>query len=162
MPKEPYLKWLHEVELSDIETVGGKNASLGEMIQNLGKLGVEVPGGYVVTVAAYKAFIEHNVLDQKIRDIVAGLDVDDIENIRRTGLAVRTLVKNGKFPEEVWKGIMQRYDEMSQQYEQEATDVAVRSSTTADDLPDASFAGPQETFLTIRGHQDLISDVRHY
>jgi len=161
MSKEPYLKWLHEVELSDIETVGGKNASLGEMIQNLGKLGVDVPGGYVVTVAAYKAFIEHNVLDQKIRDIVAGLDVDDIENIRRTGLAVRTLVKNGKFPEEVWKGIMQRYDEMSQKYGQEATDVAVRSSATAEDLPDASFAGQQETFLNIRGHQDLISAVRN-
>ncbi|MFZ1330610.1 MAG: phosphoenolpyruvate synthase [Flavobacteriales bacterium] len=161
MSKEPYLKWLHEVELSDIETVGGKNASLGEMIQNLGPLGVEVPGGYVVTVAAYKAFIEHNVLDQKIRDIVAGLDVDDVENIRRTGLAVRTLVKNGKFPEEVWKGIMQRYDEMSQKYGQEATDVAVRSSATAEDLPDASFAGQQETFLNIRGHQDLISAVRN-
>ena len=116
MTKAPYLKWLHEVQLSDIPTVGGKNASLGEMIQNLGKLGVQVPGGFVVTVASYEAFIAHNVLDQKIRDIVAKLDVDDVENIRRTGLAVRTLVKNGKFPEEVWKGILQRYDEMSQQY----------------------------------------------
>ncbi len=161
MSKAPYLKWLHEVELSDIPTVGGKNASLGEMIQNLGKLGVKVPGGFVVTVASYEAFIAHNVLDQKIRDIVAGLDVDDVENIRRTGLAVRTLVKNGKFPEEIWKGILQRYDEMSQQYGQEATDVAVRSSATAEDLPDASFAGQQETFLNIRGHQDLISAVRN-
>ena len=86
MSSAPYLKWLHEVELSDIPTVGGKNASLGEMIQNLGKLGVQVPGGFVVTVASYEAFIAHNVLDQKIRDIVAGLDVDDVENIRRTGL----------------------------------------------------------------------------
>ena len=160
-PKAPYLKWLHEVELSDIPTVGGKNASLGEMIQNLGKLGVKVPGGFVVTVASYEAFIEHNVLDQRIRDIVAKLDVDDVENIRRTGLAVRTLVKNGKFPEEIWKGILQRYDEMSLQYGQEATDVAVRSSATAEDLPDASFAGQQETFLNIRGHQDLISAVRN-
>jgi pyruvate,water dikinase len=157
----PYLKWLHEVELSDIETVGGKNASLGEMIRNLGQLGVQVPGGFVVTVASYQAFIEHNVLDQKIRDIVAGLDVDDVENIRRTGLAVRTLIKNGKFPEEIWKGILERYDEMSLQYGQEATDVAVRSSATAEDLPDASFAGQQETFLNIRGHQDLISAVRN-
>ena len=157
----PYLKWLHEVELSDIPTVGGKNASLGEMIQHLGKLGVEVPGGFVVTVAAYEAFIHHNVLDQKIRDIVAGLDVDDVENIRRTGLAVRTLVKNGKFPEEIWKGILERYEEMSRKYGQEATDVAVRSSATAEDLPDASFAGQQETFLNIRGPQDLISAVRN-
>ncbi|MBK9627176.1 MAG: phosphoenolpyruvate synthase [Flavobacteriales bacterium] len=161
MSHAPYLKWLHEVELSDIPTVGGKNASLGEMIQHLGKLGVTVPGGFVITVASYEAFIAHNVLDQKIRDIVAGLDVDDVENIRRTGLAARTLIKNGKFPEEIWKGILQRYDEMSQQYGQEATDVAVRSSATAEDLPDASFAGQQETFLNIRGHQDLISAVRN-
>ncbi|MBK9419919.1 MAG: phosphoenolpyruvate synthase [Flavobacteriales bacterium] len=161
MAQAPYLKWLHEVELSDIPTVGGKNASLGEMIQNLGKLGVQVPGGFVVTVASYEAFIAHNVLDQKIRDIVSGLDVDDVENIRRTGLAVRTLIKNGKFPEEIWKGIMARYDEMSQKYGQEATDVAVRSSATAEDLPDASFAGQQETFLNIRGHQDLIAAVRN-
>ena len=156
-----HLKWLHEVQLSDIETVGGKNASLGEMIQHLAPLGVTVPGGFVVTVASYHAFIAHNELDQKIRDIVAGLDVDDVENIRRTGLAVRTLIKNGKFPEEIWKGILQRYDEMSRQYGQEATDVAVRSSATAEDLPDASFAGQQETFLNIRGHQDLISAVRN-
>lgn len=161
MSKPVYLKWLHEVELSDIDTVGGKNASLGEMIQNLEPLGISVPGGFVVTVASYEAFIEHNVLDQKIRDIVAGLDVDDIENIRRTGLAVRTLIKNGKFPEEIWKGIMARYDEMSLKYGQEATDVAVRSSATAEDLPDASFAGQQETYLNIRGHQELISAVRN-
>ena len=109
MSNPPYLKWLHEVELSDIPSVGGKNASLGEMIQNLGKLGVNVPGGFVVTVASYEAFIAHNVLDQKIRDIVAKLDVEDVENIRRSGLAVRTLIKNGKFPEEIWKGMMSRY-----------------------------------------------------
>ncbi|HRO40912.1 MAG TPA: phosphoenolpyruvate synthase [Flavobacteriales bacterium] len=161
MSQAPFLKWLHEVELSDIPTVGGKNASLGEMIQNLGKLGVSVPGGFVVTVASYEAFIQHNDLGQKIRDIVAGLDANDVENIRRTGLAVRTLIKNGKFPEEIWKGIMARYDELSQQHGQEATDVAVRSSATAEDLPDASFAGQQETYLNIRGHQDLISAVRN-
>ncbi len=161
MTSLPYLKWLHEVELSDIATVGGKNASLGEMIQHLAALGVSVPGGFVVTVASYHAFIEANELDQKIRDIVAGLDVDDVENIRRTGLAVRTLIKNGKFPEPIWKGILERYAEMSQKYGQEQTDVAVRSSATAEDLPDASFAGQQETFLNIRGPQDLISAVRN-
>src|SRR5436190_3263341 len=161
MSNAPYLKWLHEVQLSDIPTVGGKNASLGEMIQNLGKLGVKVPGGFVVTVASYEAFIAHNELDQKIRDIVAKLDVDDVENIRRTGLAVRTLVKNGKFPEEIWKGILARYEELSQPHGQDQTDVAVRSSATAEDLPDASFAGQQETFLNVRGPQDLISAVRN-
>lgn len=161
MTATPYLKWLHEVELGDLPTVGGKNASLGEMIQNLGQLGVKVPGGFVVTVASYEAFIEHNKLDQEIRDIVAKLDPDDVENIRRTGLAVRSLIKNGKFPEAIWKGIMARYDEMSREHGQEATDVAVRSSATAEDLPDASFAGQQETYLNIRGHQDLIAAVRN-
>ncbi|MBL8009945.1 MAG: phosphoenolpyruvate synthase [Flavobacteriales bacterium] len=161
MSTTAYLKWLHEVELKDLPTVGGKNASLGEMIQHLGKLGVNVPGGFVVTVASYEAFIAHNELDQKIRDIVAGLDADDVENIRRTGLAVRTLIKNGKFPEPIWKGIMALYDELSAKYGQEATDVAVRSSATAEDLPDASFAGQQETFLNVRGHQDLIAAVRN-
>ncbi|MCB0792819.1 MAG: phosphoenolpyruvate synthase [Flavobacteriales bacterium] len=161
MSTPSYLKWLDEVELSDIDTVGGKNASLGEMIRNLKNLGVHVPGGFVVTVASYHAFIAHNDLDQKIRDIVAKLDVDDVENVRRTGLAVRTLIKNGKFPEAIWKGILERYDEMSKQYGQEHTDVAVRSSATAEDLPDASFAGQQETYLNIRGPQDLISAVRN-
>jgi pyruvate, water dikinase len=157
----PYLKWLHEVELSDLPTVGGKNASLGEMIQHLHGLGVKVPGGFVVTVAAYEAFIEHNILDQKIRDIVAKLDVDDVENIRRTGLQVRSLVKNGKFPPGIEKEIVARYLEMSREYGQDATDVAVRSSATAEDLPDASFAGQQETYLNVRGPEDLLVAVRN-
>ncbi len=161
MVGQPYLKWLHEVRLTDIATVGGKNASLGEMIQNLAPLGVSVPGGFVVTVASYEAFIAHNVLDQKIRDIVARLDVDDIENVRRTGLQVRTLVKNGKFPPEIEKDIIARYLEMSRQYGQDATDVAVRSSATAEDLPDASFAGQQETYLNVRGPEDLMVAVRN-
>ncbi|MDQ3101307.1 MAG: phosphoenolpyruvate synthase [Bacteroidota bacterium] len=161
MNGQPYLKWLHEVQLSDIPTVGGKNASLGEMLQHLSQLGVSVPGGFVVTVASYEAFIAHNVLDQKIRDIVAKLDVDDIENVRRTGLQVRTLVKNGKFPPEIEKDIIARYLEMSLQYGQDATDVAVRSSATAEDLPDASFAGQQETYLNVRGSEDLMVAVRN-
>jgi pyruvate,water dikinase len=161
MNGKPYLKWLHEVQLSDLPTVGGKNASLGEMIQHLGALGVSVPGGFVVTVASYEAFIAHNVLDQKIRDIVAKLDVDDVENIRRTGLQVRTLVKNGKFPQDIEQEIVARYLEMSRKYGQEATDVAVRSSATAEDLPDASFAGQQETYLNVRGPEDLLVAVRN-
>lgn len=156
-----YIKWLDEVKLTDIDTVGGKNASLGEMIQNLGELDIKVPGGFVVTVAAYEAFIEYNELDQKIKDIVAKLDADDVENIRRTGLDVRNLIKNGKFPEPIWKGILQSYEELSNKYDQEITDVAVRSSATAEDLPDASFAGQQETYLNVRGPQDLIRAVRN-
>lgn len=147
--------------MSDLPTVGGKNASLGEMIQNLGQLGVKVPGGFVVTVASYEAFIAHNELDQKIRDLVDKLNADDVENIRRTGLAVRSLIKNGKFPEAISRDIVARYLEMSQQYGQEATDVAVRSSATAEDLPDASFAGQQETYLNVRGSEELLVAVRN-
>jgi pyruvate,water dikinase len=161
MANQPYLKWLHEVALSDIDTVGGKNASLGEMIQNLKALGIRVPGGFVVTVASYEAFIEHNALDQRIKDIVGFLDHDDVESIRRTGLEVRQLVKNGTFPPEIEQAIVKRYYEMSADYGQEITDVAVRSSATAEDLPDASFAGQQETYLNIRGPQDLLVAVRN-
>ena len=161
MSQQPYLIGLHEVALSDIDTVGGKNASLGEMIQNLTELGIKVPGGFIVTVASYEAFIAHNVLDQKIRDIVGFLDDDDVENIRRTGLQVRQLIKNGTFPKDIEDSIVQRYFEMSKQYGQDMTDVAVRSSATAEDLPDASFAGQQETYLNIRGPQDLLVAVRN-
>ncbi|MCC6938326.1 MAG: phosphoenolpyruvate synthase [Flavobacteriales bacterium] len=161
MSTAPYLKWLHEVELSDIPTVGGKNASLGEMIQHLSKLGVTVPGGFVVTVASYEAFITFNELDQKIRDLVGGMDPEDVESIRRAGLAVRALVKNGKFPEAISNDIVDRYLEMSKQYGQDATDVAVRSSATAEDLPDASFAGQQETYLNVRGPEELLVAVRN-
>lgn len=155
------MKWLHEVALSDIDSVGGKNASLGEMIQNLTSLGIQVPGGFIVTVASYEAFIAHNELDQKIKDIVGQLDDDDVESIRRTGLQVRQLVKNGVFPKDIEEAIVKRYREMSQEYGQEMTDVAVRSSATAEDLPDASFAGQQETYLNIRGPQDLLVAVRN-
>jgi len=161
MSQNPYLIGLHEVALSDIDTVGGKNASLGEMIQNLTQLGIKVPGGFVVTVASYEAFIAHNVLDQKIKDIVNFLDDDDVESIRRTGLQVRQLIKNGTFPKDIEDSITQRYFEMSKQYGQDMTDVAVRSSATAEDLPDASFAGQQETYLNIRGPQDLLVAVRN-
>ncbi len=159
--EEPYLKWLHQVRSTDLATVGGKNASLGEMIQKLAPLGINVPGGFVVTVAAYEAFIAHNDLDQKIKDIVVKLDPDDVENIRRTGLQVRSMIKNGKFPRSIQQEIVQRYQEMSQWYKQDATDVAVRSSATAEDLPDASFAGQQETYLNVRGPEDLLVAVRN-
>jgi pyruvate,water dikinase len=161
MTDTAYLKWLHEVELSDIPTVGGKNASLGEMIQNLGKLGVKVPGGFVVTVASYEAFIEFNGLDARIRELIDKMDPEDVESIRRAGLAVRALVKNGKFPEAISNDIVARYLEMSKQYGQDATDVAVRSSATAEDLPDASFAGQQETYLNVRGPEELLVAVRN-
>ena len=160
MNESLYLANLHEVGLHDLELVGGKNASLGEMIQNLTKLGINIPGGYVITVHAYRKFLEHNQLEQLIKDSITKIDFDNIESLRRGGLEVRTLIRNSKFPQDLSKEIIDKYHELSQHYNQEGTDVAVRSSATAEDLPDASFAGQQETYLNVRGPASLVNAVR--
>ncbi len=161
MNKTDFLANLHEAGLKDIEMVGGKNASLGEMLQNLSKLGIQIPGGFIITVAAYQTFIRENQLDETIRSIINGINFDDIESLRRGGLHIRQLIKNSKFPQELSKLIIAKYYELSKLYDQEETDVAVRSSATAEDLPDASFAGQQETYLNVRGPASLINAVRN-
>ena len=161
MKKDALLLNLNEVGLQDIEIVGGKNASLGEMIQNLSPLGINIPDGFIVTVAAYRSFIDHNNLQEEIKFIVNKIDYDDIESLRRGGLQVRTLVQNSRFPKELSEAIIDKYYELSARYGQDQTDVAVRSSATAEDLPDASFAGQQETYLNVRGPASLISSVRN-
>ncbi|MBL7744519.1 MAG: phosphoenolpyruvate synthase [Chitinophagaceae bacterium] len=161
MSTKTFLLNLDEVGLNDLDMVGGKNASLGEMLQNLTKLGINIPNGFVITVDAYREFLKHNALEKTIRDIVNGIDYDDIESLRRGGLHVRTLVKNSKFPKDLSETIIQKYYELSKRYDQEQTDVAVRSSATAEDLPDASFAGQQETYLNVRGPASLINSVRN-
>jgi len=151
---------LKEVNLDMIATVGGKNASLGEMIQNLDKRGIKVPGGYVVTVEAYKSYIAFNNLEQKIGALISNLDPTNIIQLRKTGSNIRRLIADGSFPEGLKKQIGDKYNELSKTYGQEATDVAVRSSATAEDLPDASFAGQQETFLNVRGCHMLLNTVK--
>jgi pyruvate,water dikinase len=142
-----------------IDEVGGKNASLGEMIQNLGER-VRVPGGFVITVHAFKTYIEHNNLEERINKLLAELDSNDIIQLRRTGSNVRRMMADGRFPKELEDEITQRYKVLSEEHGNEATDVAVRSSATAEDLPDASFAGQQETFLNVRGCQSLMASVK--
>lgn len=161
MDKSIYLADLHKVGMNDIEQVGGKNASLGEMLQNLTQLGIQIPGGFVVTVAAYREFIKYNNLDEEIRKIINDIKLDDIESLRRGGLQARQLLKNAKFPRELSDAIIEKYYELSRLYDQEITDVAVRSSATAEDLPDASFAGQQETYLNVRGPAPLMNAVRN-
>jgi len=161
MNSSVYLTDLHKVGMNDIEQVGGKNASLGEMLQNLTQLGIQIPGGFVVTVAAYREFIKYNKLDDEIRQIINDIKLDDIESLRRGGLLARQLLKNAKFPRELSDAIIEKYHELSQVYGQEITDVAVRSSATAEDLPDASFAGQQETYLNVRGPAPLMNAVRN-
>jgi pyruvate, water dikinase len=152
---------LNDVGIHDIDIAGGKNASLGEMISNLSRLGIRVPSGFVITVRAYKEFIEFNKLDEKIRQIVSGTKLDDLEGLRNCGMQVRRLISEGEFPQSLQEGIKLAYEELSGMYGQENTDVAVRSSATAEDLPDASFAGQQETFLNISGPEALLEAVKH-
>ena len=122
-----FLANLKDVGINDIETVGGKNASLGEMLQNLDKLGIKIPNGFVITVATYRGFIEENMLDETIRSIINGIDFNNLESLRRGGLHVRQLIKNSKFPRDLSKLIIEKYYELSKDYNQEETDVAVRS-----------------------------------
>lgn len=151
---------LNEAGINDVELVGGKNASLGEMIQNLSSLGIAIPDGFIVTVKAYHEFIAYNKLDQIIPQIISAMDGDNIESLSRSGDEIRTLIEKGSFPDNLSKEINQAYQNLSDQYGQFNVDVAVRSSATAEDLPDASFAGQQETFLNICGQEALLNAVR--
>tara|TARA_R110002050_G_scaffold245367_1_gene382965 strand:- start:32683 stop:35124 length:2442 start_codon:yes stop_codon:yes gene_type:complete len=156
----PWILDLSEVNLDMIDSVGGKNASLGEMIQNLDGRGINVPGGFVITVAAYKKFIEHNKLEHRINKVLDELDVNSIVQLRQAGSHIRNMMVDGDFPVELEKEIKERYKLLSQKHGNDSTDVAVRSSATAEDLPDASFAGQQETFLNVRGTTALMSTVK--
>lgn len=152
--------WLDEVGMENIELVGGKNASLGEMIKGLSSIGVKIPMGFVVTSKAYHYFIDYNNLRDKIREALAGLDPNNIEDLSRRGLTVRELIKGGRFPEDLKNEILKAYEELSKMYGQFRVDVAVRSSATAEDLPNASFAGQQDTYLNIKGDETLLSAIR--
>ena len=154
---EAYVIKLDELGMNDIETVGGKNASLGEMISNLSGLGVTVPGGFATTSAAFRDFLATDALDQRIADVLDALNVDDIEALATAGQQIRDWVLETPLPERLQENIRDAWDEMSGG---EDIAVAVRSSATAEDLPDASFAGQQETFLNVRGFDHLI-DALH-
>jgi pyruvate,water dikinase len=154
---EPYVIKLSELGMNDVETVGGKNASLGEMISNLSGLGVSVPGGFATTAAAYRAFLSTDGLGDRIAGILDGLDVDDIDALTSTGQAIRGWILDTPLPDRLHKEIDKAWADMSGGKD---IAVAVRSSATAEDLPDASFAGQQETFLNVRGFDNLV-DALH-
>jgi len=143
--------------MNDVEIVGGKNASLGEMISNLSNLGVTVPGGFATTAAAYRDFLKTDSLDDRINGLLDNLDVDDIEALVCAGAQIRNWILETPLPQRLMDDIVVAWNEMSDGNE---ITVAVRSSATAEDLPDASFAGQQETFLNIRGIDNVI-DAMH-
>jgi pyruvate,water dikinase len=144
---------LEELGMNDVETVGGKNASLGEMISNLSGLGVAVPGGFATTAAAYREFLKQGGLDGRIRGLLDDLDVDDIDALTSVGSSIRDWISETPLPERLTTDIAAAWESMS---DGQDIAVAVRSSATAEDLPDASFAGQQETFLNVRGFDHLI------
>jgi pyruvate,water dikinase len=152
---------LQQVGLKDISLVGGKSASLGEMIRNLSKMGVRIPGGFAITTDAYWQFLEQSQLTPYIKEQLDLIDFKNVESLRRVGSRIRQAISNARFPHELSHQIIRAYEELSQTYDQAGTDVAVRSSATAEDLPDASFAGQQETYLNVRGPAELIDSVRN-
>ncbi|WP_435189185.1 phosphoenolpyruvate synthase [Pseudothioglobus sp. nBUS_23] len=151
--------WLKDVGMSDVDKVGGKNASLGEMISGLESQGVRVPGGFATTAEAFESFLEHSDLKNKINKLLSDLDITDISALTKTGLLIRQWVEEAPFPDELHQSIVKSYDELTQQLGPEVT-FAVRSSATAEDLPEASFAGQQETYLNVSGIENILTAVR--
>lgn len=152
--------WLHDLRLTDLAQVGGKNSSLGEMIGNLAKLGVSVPGGYATTADAFKAFIAHNNLHQRIFDKLATLDVEDVPALTKAGGEIRGWVIDAPLQPDLDADIRAAYRKLCDENGGGDIAVAVRSSATAEDLPDASFAGQQETFLNVTGADDVVHKVK--
>ncbi|UJP09703.1 phosphoenolpyruvate synthase [Microbacterium sp. KUDC0406] len=153
--------WFDEIGMTDLPQVGGKNASLGEMISNLSDLGVRVPGGFATTADAYRRFLAHNDLRGRIRDAIAGLDVEDVTRLALVGTEIRAWIAEHPLPEDLESNIRTAYDRLVQtDAEPDTVTWAVRSSATAEDLPDASFAGQQETFLNVGGIDNIIAAIR--
>ena len=158
IPKEQALVlWFEEVGIVDIPLVGGKNASLGEMIRQLKPKGVNVPNGFATTAYAFRHFIKKAGLEVKLRELFADLDIEDMKNLRDRGRMARSLVLNTPFPEDIHIAIATSYQKLCECEEcGKESDVAVRSSATAEDLPDASFAGQQETYLNVYGTNEVV------
>jgi len=153
-----FVKWFEEIGAKDIALVGGKNASLGEMIRNLGKKGVNIPPGFAITAEAYKYVVEKAGIGQKIKDTLADLDTHDMENLAEKGEKLRNLIAHSPCPKELDEEIRLCYRKMEERFGNNV-DVAVRSSATAEDLPTASFAGQQTSYLNVRGEGDLLERV---
>lgn len=155
-----WIRWFHELTIADVPQVGGKNASLGEMVRELTPKGIQIPNGFAITAQAYRAFLQYNELEQEISKILQDLDTRNVDDLLRRTAEIRRLILTGEFPADMRAEILTCYQELSQQYGGGAADVAVRSSATAEDLPNASFAGQQETYLNVRGEAMILESVK--
>ncbi|MBO0198534.1 MULTISPECIES: phosphoenolpyruvate synthase [Vibrio] len=151
--------WFNGLSMDDVDKVGGKNASLGEMVSNLANAGVSVPNGFATTSYAFNQFLDHEGLDERIHQLLDELDVEDVEALRKTGANIRQWVLEAPFPADLEQEIRENYQELIEGNPE--LSVAVRSSATAEDLPDASFAGQQETFLNVKGIDAVLEATKH-
>ena len=157
--EEVFILWFDQLGIEDVPLVGGKNASLGEMYRHLAPKGVRIPNGFAVTAYAYRYLLEKTGTTETIKDILSDLDTSDLRNLQERGGKVRRLIRNLEFPPELVDAIVAAYQKLETDY-RENVDVAVRSSATAEDLPDASFAGQQDTYLNIHGPEEVIDACR--
>ncbi len=157
-PHYRYIRSLQDVKLSDLNLVGGKNASLGQMISALSSQGIRVPQGFAVTVDGYNAYMNYNNLTQQITNLANQItDISDLKTLKNISEEIRALIEHGQIPPDLATEIYTAYQELSTYYNEEQCDVAVRSSATAEDLPDASFAGQQDTFLHVQGAEHVLT-----
>jgi pyruvate,water dikinase len=154
-----YIRWFENLTSDDVSMVGGKNASLGEMIRSLKDEGVRVPDGFATTAEAYRKFLDANQLNEKIKSHLSELEREKTP-LEQVGKAIRKLFRSADFPEDIAGEIREAYDQLSQRYNTQDVDIAARSSATAEDLPEASFAGQQETFLNVTGYEELLEACR--
>ncbi|MGV8896950.1 MAG: phosphoenolpyruvate synthase [Rhodoglobus sp.] len=155
------IMWFNEIGMNDLPQVGGKNASLGEMVSNLSSAGVHVPGGFATTSDAYRSFLAKDGLEDRIRELVNSFDVDDVVTLANVGATIRQWIEDQPFPEDLEAGIRSGYEQLiANDPDPSSVTWAVRSSATAEDLPDASFAGQQETFLNIGGIENILHAVK--
>lgn len=158
--KTQYIAWLKDISIKDIPLVGGKNASLGEMYSHLSKKGVQIPNGFALTAHAYNKVIEENNLLKPMKVALANLDITDIAALRKAGKEVRELLLGATLPKEVEDAAIKAYEALAKKAKKKTISVAVRSSATAEDLPEASFAGQQETYLNVRGKRALLDAIK--
>ncbi|MBI2143111.1 phosphoenolpyruvate synthase [Candidatus Woesearchaeota archaeon] len=154
--KSALILWFDEIAIEDTPLVGGKNSSLGEMFRELGRKGVSIPNGFAITASAYRLFVKEAGIEKEVKRVLSGLNVKDVEKVAEAGLRIRELIKGAEFPLRLKKEIIEAYSKLCREYGQH-TDVAVRSSATAEDLPSASFAGQQESYLNIRGESSVLA-----
>ncbi len=159
--KQKYILWFKEINIKDVPIVGGKNASLGEMYKNLSKKGINIPNGFAISAQAYFYFLKKGKIKKTIQEVLSEFNPKSIKSLQQTGKTIRKLILETPLPKDLEKDIIKNYQKFCRVYKENNLDVAVRSSATAEDLPSASFAGQHETYLNVRGEEELLKAVKN-